>query len=278
MSPCFPSILLERNVCMFWLGSAVDGGWFPSHLADGLPRASFSASVTITVTCTLRGQCSRLRHAKPRRKGRFLASLNFARLRLVMVTNVDRGATPSKKPSRMERVLRAAIWIMGISTVVPFLAVLFPGSQQHEPRPLGVTHFRQAADFYTVVQFPKSKTRFHASNNENVTWAVYFYKPYCGACKRIRPVVEALGSTVNHTNALRFAALDCTKCVHFPSIESIVCFTAIISTCQHTSLSRNCFNSRTAVKHSDYVGTSSVGSLSKVGISSRRDLLGTLLR
>lgn len=50
-------------------------------------------------------------------------------------------------------------------------------------------------------------------NGASVVWAVYFHKPYCGACRRLRPVVEALGATVAAQD-LRFAAVDCVACVH----------------------------------------------------------------
>ena len=46
-----------------------------------------------------------------------------------------------------------------------------------------------------------------------VSWAVFFHKPYCGACRRIRPVFEALASNTNATEHLRFGTLDCVRCV-----------------------------------------------------------------
>lgn len=38
-------------------------------------------------------------------------------------------------------------------------------------------------------------------NNEDVTWAVFFFKPYCGACRRIKPTFEALVSERNRVTS-----------------------------------------------------------------------------
>eukprot|EP00854_Cymbomonas_tetramitiformis_P012047 gene12047-14233_t len=64
---------------------------------------------------------------------------------------------------------------------------------------------------YKIVLRPTSPKLRGTPNDPTVVWAVYFFKPYCGACRRIRPIVEALASTVNHTEHLRFAAIDCVK-------------------------------------------------------------------
>jgi thiol-disulfide isomerase/thioredoxin len=57
------------------------------------------------------------------------------------------------------------------------------------------------------------------ANGASAVWAVYFYKPYCGACRRLRPTVEALGSTVT-AHDLRFAAVDCVTCVRHSVLSS----------------------------------------------------------
>lgn len=41
-------------------------------------------------------------------------------------------------------------------------------------------------------------------------WVVFFYKPYCGACRRVRPVFHALAKTTN-TTRLKFGEIDCVK-------------------------------------------------------------------
>ncbi|KAJ8601026.1 hypothetical protein CTAYLR_007976 [Chrysophaeum taylorii] len=48
-------------------------------------------------------------------------------------------------------------------------------------------------------------------NAPETTWAVFFYKPYCGACRRVRPIFHALATTTNHTKQLRFGEIDCVK-------------------------------------------------------------------
>jgi thiol-disulfide isomerase/thioredoxin len=62
-----------------------------------------------------------------------------------------------------------------------------------------------------VVVRPQRNQWKGEENGEKVVWAVFFHKEYCGACRRIRPTVEALASTTRATNLIRFAAVECVK-------------------------------------------------------------------
>ena len=74
-----------------------------------------------------------------------------------------------------------------------------------------VVHMK-AGDLYNTVIGPTEDKRRWANagpNDQDVVWAVFFHKPYCGACRRLRPIFEALGATTNETGKLRFAMYDC---------------------------------------------------------------------
>jgi len=49
------------------------------------------------------------------------------------------------------------------------------------------------------------------ANGRDTAWAVFFHKPYCGACRRVRPFFHALARTTNATAHLRFGEVDCVK-------------------------------------------------------------------
>ena len=66
--------------------------------------------------------------------------------------------------------------------------------------------------FYKTVLYPEKTIWDHnGPNDKNVSWAVFFHKPYCGACRRVRPVFHALAKTTNSSEYLRFASVDCVK-------------------------------------------------------------------
>ena len=81
----------------------------------------------------------------------------------------------------------------------------------------GLVHIRDGGDLYDRIVSPRSWDAPYANgpNGDSVVWAVFFYKPYCGACRRIRPTVEALAATVADWLHLRFAAVDCVKHSYF---------------------------------------------------------------
>jgi hypothetical protein len=82
---------------------------------------------------------------------------------------------------------------------------------------LELVHIRDGGDLYDRIIAPRSWDAPYAGgpNGEGLVWAVFFYKPYCGACRRIRPTVEALAATVDAWVHLRFAAVDCVKHSYF---------------------------------------------------------------
>lgn len=64
--------------------------------------------------------------------------------------------------------------------------------------------------FQTVIS-PQPGFSLRGPNGPDTDWAVFFYKPYCGACRRVRPIFHALARTTNHTRQLRFGEIDCVK-------------------------------------------------------------------
>ena len=64
--------------------------------------------------------------------------------------------------------------------------------------------------FKTVIS-PQPGFNLGGRNGPAVDWVVFFYKPYCGACRRVRPFFHALGTTTNHTDVLRFGEIDCVR-------------------------------------------------------------------
>ena len=55
-------------------------------------------------------------------------------------------------------------------------------------------------------------------NGPETDWAVFFYKPYCGACKRVWPAFRALAATTNSSGRLRFGEVDCVRDQHVCSM------------------------------------------------------------
>mmetsp|Transcript_32168 Transcript_32168/g.88221 ORF Transcript_32168/g.88221 Transcript_32168/m.88221 type:complete len:578 (+) Transcript_32168:59-1792(+) len=86
-----------------------------------------------------------------------------------------------------------------------------------------MTPARDAFDVTKVVKFdqdqvlrtvvwpkPGERGRVSGPNGKDTDWAIFFYKPYCPACRRVWPVFRALGNTVN-SSTLRFGEVDCVK-------------------------------------------------------------------
>jgi thiol-disulfide isomerase/thioredoxin len=94
--------------------------------------------------------------------------------------------------------------ILSLGMIVPILI----GERRGEPK-LAVIALDDS--FYKTVLYAERSWDLGAHNDPNVTWAVFFHKPYCGACRRIRPMVHALAENTNFTQHLRFASLDCVR-------------------------------------------------------------------
>ena len=56
-----------------------------------------------------------------------------------------------------------------------------------------------------------SAMHFRGANSKETDWAIFFYKPYCGACKRVWPAFRGLAATTNTSNRLRFGEVDCVR-------------------------------------------------------------------
>jgi len=76
-------------------------------------------------------------------------------------------------------------------------------------------------NFYNMVLYPSLEWEQGGPNDRNVSWAVFFHRPYCGACRRIRPVFESLAKTTNSSEHLRFGTLDCMRHRTFCEREGI---------------------------------------------------------
>ena len=74
-----------------------------------------------------------------------------------------------------------------------------------------VVKFEHDAILRTVI-WPKSggSPAARGNNGQDTDWAIFFYKPYCPACRRVWPIFRSLGNTVNSTK-LRFGEVDCVK-------------------------------------------------------------------
>ena len=100
-------------------------------------------------------------------------------------------------------VLLVGVLAMGLTSFVGKRAPLYNA-------PLEVVSLEHQSFFTTVV----SVSRATAYNGPETVWAVFFYKEYCGACRRVRPFFHALAETTNATTKLRFAEIECVKYRH----------------------------------------------------------------
>ena len=99
-----------------------------------------------------------------------------------------------------------AISMVVLSVLVAALVSL--GASPADPLDSRVEVFRQDQMLRTVV-WPGTSGPTGARNSPQVDWAVFFYKPYCGACKRVWPIFRALAATTNSSGRLRFGEVDC---------------------------------------------------------------------
>lgn len=107
----------------------------------------------------------------------------------------------------------AIIGFVSLALLLVYVLTAKPTVAPAPRRELGVVHL-DAFQLFDGVITSREDPFFGGPNHKGVVWAVFFYRPYCGACRRVRPAFEALAQTTN-TSLLRFAAMDCTKYKHF---------------------------------------------------------------
>ena len=64
---------------------------------------------------------------------------------------------------------------------------------------------------YKTVIYAAQGSSLGGPNGPDVIWAVFFYRPYCGACRRIKPFFEALADATDAPDKLRFGVVDCVR-------------------------------------------------------------------
>jgi len=98
------------------------------------------------------------------------------------------------------------VLMIGVAMLGPHIM----GDGSNKPPVLDVVELDQS--FYKTVLYPdKPDWDKYGPNDQNVSWAVFFHKPYCGACRRVRPIFHALARTTNSSEHLRFGSVDCVK-------------------------------------------------------------------
>ncbi|KAL1522757.1 hypothetical protein AB1Y20_017729 [Prymnesium parvum] len=119
------------------------------------------------------------------------------------------------KPSAEEEELPAWVGCACCSLLAIVMAALFalgylmmPGRDAFDAT--RVVQFKHDAILRTVVWPAPGRAPVSGVNTKDTDWAIFFYKPYCPACKRVWPVFRALANTVNSTK-LRFGEVDCVK-------------------------------------------------------------------
>ena len=91
--------------------------------------------------------------------------------------------------------------------------VSFWGRSPADPLDTRVAEFKDD-EMLRVVVWPGQAGGTHkhrGPNGRDTDWAVFFYRPYCGACKRVWPVFRALGATTNASGRLRFGEVNCVR-------------------------------------------------------------------
>lgn len=98
------------------------------------------------------------------------------------------------------------------SAIIALLIGVFAATRP-TPDPLDtrVTSFRDDEMLRSVVWAGRGGSTTPGPNGRDTDWAVFFYRPYCGACKRVWPAFRALGATTNSTGRLRFGEVDCAR-------------------------------------------------------------------
>jgi thiol-disulfide isomerase/thioredoxin len=89
---------------------------------------------------------------------------------------------------------------------------------ENDSSPSALVKLDVVTDMVHVIKKPASRYHADGPNDQGVTWAVFFHKPYCGACRRLRPALEALASSIETGKHLRFASIDCVQYVTQPRV------------------------------------------------------------
>ena len=108
-----------------------------------------------------------------------------------------------------------AIFVAVLAALIGFL--FWYSSGPLDPLDTKVVRFKGDGVLRTVVwagQAGGSQPGVTGPNGRDTDWAVFFYKPYCGACQRVWPAFRALGATTNTSGRLRFGEVDCVSDRH----------------------------------------------------------------
>ena len=103
-----------------------------------------------------------------------------------------------------------------VAVLVGFLVWAVSGPV--DPLDSQVQQFSNDQVLRTVVWPGRSGGGVRGANGRDTDWAVFFYKPYCGACKRVWPAFRALGATTNSSGRLRFGEVNCVRDRHVCSM------------------------------------------------------------
>ena len=99
-----------------------------------------------------------------------------------------------------------------VAILALILGLLMYSASDPDPLDTRVTVFKGDGVLRTVVwpgQAGGAQPGVRGPNGRDTDWAVFFYKPYCGACQRVWPAFRALGATTNSSGRLRFGEVDC---------------------------------------------------------------------
>jgi hypothetical protein len=101
----------------------------------------------------------------------------------------------------------AAVAITLVAVVVAFAISLLSGPA--DPLDTRVVQFQGDGALRTVRYPGLGSGVVSGPNGRDTDWAIFFYKPYCGACQRVWPAFRALGATTNSSGRLRFGEVNC---------------------------------------------------------------------
>ena len=89
---------------------------------------------------------------------------------------------------------------------------VWSANQPVDPLDSKVTAFQGDGVLRTVVWAGRAGDgQGRGPNGRDTDWAIFFYKPYCGACKRVWPAFRAVAATTNGTGRLRFGEVNCVR-------------------------------------------------------------------